>query len=134
MATEHRWPLELHPEDGDYPQLLRAIRAWLDAGLVVRVRHNEYATGKEMILCRITAMTPSAGLPVGQRDYLYVSWLYEGSLWIPFGIGHEVDWGYIAGKMKISKWPSDAKSIAAFVINLGRVGTDLPMVTAEGMR
>jgi hypothetical protein len=120
---------ELRPEAPEYPARLRRIREQLDEGLAVYVDHCEYGTSKKLVLIRATALT-GGNFPPVWADYLFLGWLYSGSMWVP---EWDIHWDYIAGKLQISKWPGDAKSVSAFLQNLGRVGTGLPMVKADDL-
>ena len=120
---------ELRPEDPDYPGRVRRIREQLDEGLAVYVDHCEFVTSKKMVLIRATALT--GPIPASYRDYLLVTWIYAGSMWYPLNV--YPNWGYIAEKFNIDKWPGDAKSIAAFLWNINQIGSGAPLVTAGEM-
>lgn len=120
---------ELRPDAPDYPARLRRIREQLDEGLSVYVDHCEYGTSKKMVLVRAIALTREGSFPPVYSDYVFISWIETGCMWWVPG----ADPGYIASKLDISKWYLDAQSIAAFMENLYRVGTDKPMVTSKEM-
>jgi hypothetical protein len=122
---------ELRPEEPDYPARLRLIRTWLDEGLAVYVDHCEFGTSKKMVLVRASALVRAGSFPPVYTDYLLVTWIESGSMWYPMDI--RPNFGYIAEKLQISRWPGDAKSIAAFLWNLSQMGTGVALVTAKEM-
>ncbi|HZL93588.1 MAG TPA: hypothetical protein VFB99_08090, partial [Vicinamibacterales bacterium] len=68
--------------------------------------------------------------PPVYSDYVFISWIETGCMWWVPG----ADPGYIGSKLGITpSWWLDAQSIAAFMENLHRVGTDKPMVTSKEM-
>lgn len=119
---------ELRPEDPRYPQQVRLIRERLDAGLTVYVQHAEYMTGKRLVIARVSALAREGSFsPHALATEFFLAWVEHGSMWYP----EHADWGYIAQKLDIAKWPADAKSIAAFMANILNVGTDKPLVKAD---
>ena len=126
---------DLRPEKPDYPKALRHIRESLDAGLTVFAVHNEFVTRKELLL------SPKAGwIKYGQpygtsgEGWLHVVWMEHGSCWASMTNWMDwMDWTYIAQKMAITKWPGDAKSIAALVQNIAQIGTGKALVTADSL-
>ena len=121
---------EVRPEDVQYPAMLRRIREQLDMGLTVYVDHCEFGTSKKLVLVRSTALT-GAHLPPSYIDYILLTWLYTGSMWVPGGA--TMDSYYVMEKLKIH-WDDDAKSICAFMRNLALVGHDEPLRLAKDMR
>jgi len=110
---------ELRPEEPDYPVRLLRLNQQLDMGLTVYVDHCEYGTSKKLVIVKATALTREGSFPPIYNHYLFLSWLERGSMWIP---DLDISWDYIASKLSISQWPGDAKSISAFLQNLGMIG------------
>ena len=117
---------EVRPEDVQYPAMLRRIREQLDEGLTVYVDHCEFSTSKKLVIVRAEALTREGAFPPVYADYLFIGWLYTGSMWY---VPH-ASWDYIADKIGVHKWPGDAKSIAAFMSNILNVGTGKPLIKA----
>ena len=126
---------ELRPEEPDYASRLRRIREQLDEGLSVYVDHCEFGTSKKLVLVRATALT-GAHFPPSFDDYVLVTWIYTGSFWYP--LNTRPDAGYIQEKLAIPHCDDDARSIAALMSNIAKVGAEYSLhttlVTAKELR
>jgi hypothetical protein len=106
----------LRPYDDPYPGQIHRIRELLAIGVTVHVEHTEFMTRKSLVIAPMSGMS-FFGRPDGMTGGGWLlTWVYHGSMWVPNM--PDMHFGYVAEKLRIDKWPSDAKSIAAFISSL----------------